>query len=228
MTRAVIVFARAPHPGEVKTRLIPAIGATHVATLYHALLRHTLHQVHVCRDITPYLYADSETSRAWFDAKLSAKWQRAVQTGDTLGARMHAAFSATLAVHEHVVLIGSDIIDVSAERIEAALEALAIHDAVLGPAADGGYWLLGLTRANPALFAAIEWGSEVVLAQTVHRLNDAGLRWTQAPLGHDIDTPADLARHAQALGALLTEPLLDARELRAILLDAAALNRIQS
>jgi uncharacterized protein len=225
-SRAIIVFARAPHAGLVKTRLIPALGAHGAAALYRVLLDHTLQQVESCPDITPYLFADTAAAGQWFEARLSARWRCAGQTGDNLGARMHAALAAILAVHSRVILLGSDIVDCSADKLVAALEALDNFDVVIGPAADGGYWLLGLKRPNRALFEAIEWGSEVVLAQTIHRLNDAGLRWTQASLGHDIDTPHDLARHAQALCSLLPESLLGARELRAKLLDAAALQRI--
>jgi len=227
MTAAVIVFARVPLPGKVKTRLIDTLGPAGAATLYQALLWHTLAQVEQCSEITPYLFADSVEGQTWFSARLAPRWQCMAQCEGPLGERMHAALSMTLAVHARAVLIGSDIVDVSAARLGAALMSLATCDAVIGPAADGGYWLIGLTAPCAALFTGVAWGSEVVLAQTVHRLNDAGLRWSELPLGHDVDTPRDLARHTPRLIELLPESLLGARELRAKLLNPAALGGTQ-
>ena len=229
-TAAVIVFARAPRAGATKTRLIPALGAAGAAQLYEQLLARTLLQVAVLPDVARMVYVDVPSAGDYFRARLAlTDWDIEVQQGSTLGARMAHALDQALRRHAHVILIGSDIVDFKAIDLAQALQALARgNEVVLGPAADGGYWLVGLGSPQPALFTDIPWGSAQVYGDTVARLMAQGTRWSKLRECHDIDRPADLARHAAALAELLPHSALLAGELRAKLLDTTGLARLKA
>ncbi|MBI2802779.1 MAG: TIGR04282 family arsenosugar biosynthesis glycosyltransferase [Gammaproteobacteria bacterium] len=197
---ALIVFARAPIAGRTKTRLIGRLGATGAAVLYARLLLNTLRQVETL-DIERLLYVDDLAARAYFESRLMGeRWQIHVQCGDDLGTRMANAFAETLQNHTVAILIGSDIVDFSAEDIADARRRLASgDDAVLGPSADGGYWLIGLRQPARELFEAMDWGTATVYAATSKRLSAGGKSWTAVALRHDIDTTDDLTRQAAAI-----------------------------
>jgi uncharacterized protein len=223
---AVIVFARAPRAGTTKTRLIPALGAAGAALLYAGLLARTLQQVTTLQQVSRFVYVDEPSALAELGSRVTfPAWQLEVQQGATLGARMAHALATTLQNHARVILLGSDIVDIETDDLAQALQALADGaDVVLGPAADGGYWLIGLTRPQPQLFTAeIPWGSARVCADTVAKLDATGLSWSALRTRHDIDCPADLTQHAAALCELLADSSLLACELRAKLLDPARL-----
>ena len=106
---------------------------------------------------------------------------------------MNHALNRTLAGGNRAVLIGGDCVSLGAAELRAALNLLAAgQNAVLGPAADGGYLLIGLRQRCPALFQGIAWSAPTVLAATRQRLRRAGLTWAELPTGWDVDTPADL------------------------------------
>jgi rSAM/selenodomain-associated transferase 1 len=194
---AVIVMAKAPLAGLAKTRLIPALGAGGAAALAQRMLRHTVAEA-LAADVGPVtLCAAPDLSHPVFgELGQDRRLALAVQGEGDLGARMLRAFQRTLAAHECALLIGTDAPDLDAACLRAAREALATHDAVIVPAHDGGYALIGLHRAEPRLFEALPWSTPQVLARTRERLREAGLRWTElAPL-HDIDEPADLVHLA--------------------------------
>ena len=108
---------------------------------------------------------------------------------------MSHAFNRTSTENGYAVLIGSDCPSVGTTELRAALDQLATgRDAVLGPAADGGYVLVGLRRPCPSLFRDIAWSTPTVLAATRRRLDRVGLAWVELPAGWDVDTPADLRR----------------------------------
>lgn len=203
VSRAIIVFARAPRAGYTKTRLIPALGAAGAAALYRSLLLRTLTRAAQVPHATRFLFADEASALPALTAlagTISAGWTLRVQAEGTLGARMSAALAAVRATARCAVLIGSDIVDFETEDLVAALDALEDdHDAVIGPAADGGYWLIGLSAPMPALFTGIDWGTAAVCAQTIARLETAGVRWMRVVQRHDVDTPADLVTHAARL-----------------------------
>ena len=208
---ALIVFARAPIAGRTKTRLVGSLGATGAALLYARLLLNTLRQVETL-DIERLLYVDDLAARAYFESRLmTEQWQIHVQRGDDLGSRMANAFAEILPDRTAAILIGSDIVDFSAGDIVDARRRLASgDDAVLGPSADGGYWLIGLRQPAPGLFEAMDWGTATVYAATSKRLNASGRNWTAVALRHDIDTADDLARQATAIDQL---PLATATDL---------------
>lgn len=196
MTRcAVIVFAKAPRAGYAKTRLIAALGADGAARLAERLLQAALAQaldagvgpVELC--VTP----DRDHPAFARAARRGDVTVTTQGTGD-LGQRMARAFDRVLRLHDAALLIGTDAPRLDAAYLRAAAAALHGADAVFGPAADGGYALVGLKRAAPQLFAGMHWSHERVMADTRERLAASGLRHVELPVLHDIDEPADL-RH---------------------------------
>lgn len=191
---ALIVFAKAPVAGLAKTRLIPALGAEGAAALAARLLRHTLAQGAAAGFGALELCA---TPDATHPALVAAAREHgavlAVQGEGDLGARMQRALGRRLATHARALLIGTDAPALDAAVLHAAAAALAAHDAVFVPALDGGYALVGLAAHAPErLFADIAWSTPQVMATTLERAAELGLRTALlAPLP-DIDEPADL------------------------------------
>lgn len=188
------IFARAPVPGEAKTRLIPALGADGAAALQARLLQRTLAMATRSALAPVQLWCSPDCDHAAF-----RDWpgvSRHVQQGADLGERMQHALIAGLETARRVILIGTDCPGLDAGYLRQAIERLAEHDVVLGPAEDGGYVLVGWRRPVD-LFAAIDWGSERVLEQTRTRLRAAGVSWHELPVLWDVDRPADVARLAR-------------------------------
>ncbi|MFN3389582.1 MAG: TIGR04282 family arsenosugar biosynthesis glycosyltransferase [Allosphingosinicella sp.] len=183
----IIVFAKAPVAGRVKTRLVPALGAEGAASLAAEMLAHTIAEARAT-GLAVELCGEPDPAE-WYQGPRVAL--TAQGEGD-LGARLARAAARALAGEEGVLLIGADCPALDRRRLGAAAAALGHHDAVLHPAEDGGYVLLGLRRAHPSLFEGIAWSTENVAAETVARI--AALGWSLR-LGErlrDIDTPADL------------------------------------
>lgn len=173
---ALVVFARAPVPGRVKTRLIPLLGKKGAARLAERMLAKTLRTARAAGFNPQLLFSASQGP------------------GD-LGDRMHRAFKRVLAAHESAMLIGSDCPALTAADLRAAARALrAGADAVLAPAEDGGYALIGLRRNSRRLFRGIDWGGPEVLAQTRRRLVRLGWRWKELRTLWDVDRPEDVLR----------------------------------
>jgi hypothetical protein len=194
----LIVFGREPRPGQVKTRLIPALGWQGAARLYRALLEQTLdvgRQVGVDR-YSLWLDVDSPESAIRRLAESLGFAVRA-QSGETLGERMAYAFADALPTPGRAVLIGSDCPGYSTDYLERAFTELDQHDAVLGPATDGGYVLIGIRQPDASVFNDIDWSTDRVIEQTRSRLRGLGWRWSELTALRDIDEPQDL-RHLQA------------------------------
>jgi rSAM/selenodomain-associated transferase 1 len=189
----LVVFARAPRPGEAKTRLVPLLGPQGAAALQAQLTERALATARAAALGAVELRCAPDAEEPFFRACAQRYGVRlAAQGGGDLGARMLRACAAALADHEHVLLIGSDCPAMTTRYLRRAQRALRDgRDAVLGPAADGGYVLLGLARLDPRLFAGIEWGTERVLAQTRARLAALGWRWLELPALWDVDRPED-------------------------------------
>lgn len=191
----VIVFAKAPVPGEVKTRLVPALSAEAAARLAERLLHDTLDRVARAGAASVELCCAPDAEHPALRAAAARIGARmSVQRGADLGARMSEALQRALDSSRRVLLIGTDCPALDPGRLAAADSALAIgREAVFIPARDGGYVLVGLRRFDATLFSDIEWGSEHVMAETEARLAGLGWRWAKlAPLS-DIDRPEDLA-----------------------------------
>jgi rSAM/selenodomain-associated transferase 1 len=197
----VLVFTRTPVPGRVKTRLIPVIGAERAANLHRAMLWRAVETATAARvgpvglwctpaSEHPYLV---EIQRA-FDAGLH------LQSGDDLGERMHRALTSALGGAAEALLIGCDCPSLEVGDLQEAASALREGcDAVVGPAEDGGYYLIGVRRSDPQVFSGIEWGSARVLAATRDRFRGLGWQWRELATRRDVDRPEDLA----AVGDLL-------------------------
>lgn len=194
---AVIVMAKAPVAGLAKTRLIPALGAVGAAALAVRMLDHAVGEA-LAAGIGPVtLCGAPEVSHPAFVALArDARVQLQPQGEGDLGDRMRRAFERALATHDQAVLIGTDAPALDAAALRAAAAALDAHDAVVAPAHDGGYALIGLRRVAPRLFEAMPWSSAQVMALTRERLREAGLRWSELPALRDIDEPADLVHLA--------------------------------
>jgi len=177
----IMVFARAPVPGAVKTRLISRLGAWGAARLHLRLTRHALATAAAARCGPVELHLTRR--HGLFKAAR-------VQRGAELGSRMQHAFAKA---KRPAILIGADCPQLTAADLRQAMRWLrGGYDAVLAPAEDGGYALVALRRPIPALFRGIEWGSERVYAQSVQKL--AGYRWRALRTVRDVDRPEDLER----------------------------------
>ena len=148
-----------------------------------------------------YLYwADAPLDRPWSGAARQAGYVESLQRGRDLGARLEAAFDDLLICPGgRVVVIGTDCPELTPGGLDEAFRSLEAHDLVLGPTADGGYYLVGLRRHAPELFREVPWGGETVFATTLARACASGLQVAQLPRLADVDTPEDLDRLASAL-----------------------------
>lgn len=193
--RCVLVFVRAPERGRVKTRLAAAIGEEAALRVYRRLAEHTLRAAsHLAaegaRVRVHHTPADAgDAVRAW----LGAGPVYLPQADGDLGRRMEDAFARAFAEGaERVVIVGSDLPDVSASLLRRAFHALDAHPAVIGPARDGGYYLLGLTRLIPGVFDGIAWSTPDVLAATLARFVAAGVTPAMLEELADVDEVQDL------------------------------------
>lgn len=191
----ILIFAKAPVPGEVKTRLIPALGADRAAALAARLLQHAVRQA-LSAAIGPVelCAAPSKAHPLWKQLGLPESLEWSEQGEGDLGERLARGSRRVLERGERVLLIGGDCPELEAPQLQRAAAALGGHDAVLIPSADGGYVLLGLTRFAAAPFEAIPWSSERVTALTLERLGGLGWRTALLPGLADVDVAADLQR----------------------------------
>ena len=194
----LLVFAKAPRPGEVKTRLARSLGRGgapehgKAAALYRRMGRLIVDGVAEAPAIVTVCYDPPDAEREiqnWLGSVPRRYWPQG--EGD-LGERMSRMFTRAFEVAERVVVIGTDTPAVDAGTVERALEALDTADVVLGPSSDGGYYLMGLSEPHPELFAGISWSTGSVLAETMARARGMGLRPALLEVESDIDTAADL------------------------------------
>lgn len=197
MSTSIIVFAKAPLAGHAKTRLIPALGAQGAAKLAERLMHSALaHAVEAQVGPVELCATPDRMHRAFGDAVTRHRITLTEQGDGDLGERMARAFERVLRKQPQALLIGTDAPGLDAAYLRAAALALRDADAVFGPAADGGYTLVGLKRPRPELFINMRWSHDHVMAQTRERLSQAGLRSVELPVLHDIDEPADLVHLA--------------------------------
>jgi rSAM/selenodomain-associated transferase 1 len=192
------VFAKAPVPGEVKTRLARTLGNDAAAAAYRELVERTLATADVARSrgivAEVELWCSPDVAHPALD-----QWSRSHgaslhrQHGDDLGARMRGALASALARGDVPLLIGTDCPAIDADYLASASSALDTHDAVFGPVEDGGYALVGLARDADA-FTGIAWSTPSVMPATRAALRRAGVRWAELPTLWDVDTADDLAR----------------------------------
>jgi len=183
----VVLFARYPEPGRAKTRLIPALGAAGAATLHRRLTERALAVARAAGLPVELRYtgAGEDAFRAWLGPELALVAQG---EGD-LGARMAAA-----TVETPVILVGTDLPDLGPHHLRAAADAIGGAPAAIGPAEDGGYWLIALRTPMPDLFAPLDWGTDRVFAATMGRFAALGVLPAVLDRLADLDRPEDLAR----------------------------------
>jgi hypothetical protein len=192
MDRLLLIFVKHPVEGEVKTRLAAEIGHPKALAAYTRLLAHT-------RQVAEGAGCDKAV---WYgnaippaDLWSEAGWLRLPQQGADLGARMEHAFQWGFAQgYRRILIIGSDCGELRPEHLETAFRQLDVCEAVLGPAADGGYYLLGLRQMAAAVFTGKAWSTDQVFQATLDDLHAAGLHTHLLPQLSDVDTAADLAR----------------------------------
>ncbi len=197
----VLVFTRTPVPGRVKTRLIPAIGAERAANLHRAMLWRTVATVAEA-GVGPVGLWCSPASEHPYIAEIQREFglDVHVQKGEDLGERMHLALRSQLDDAGGALLVGTDCPFLETEDLRLAAHALREGvDAVLGPAEDGGYYLIGVRASDIAVFSGVAWGSDQVLAATRQNFRDLGWRWRELATRRDVDRPEDLAALADML-----------------------------
>ena len=195
-TARIVVFAREPVLGQVKTRLEPVLGEAGCLALYRSMLGRILTTVRQASLAPLALWVSSNVSHEFFLSYCN-KTDIHLQIGQDLGQRMVRAARECLAVEgvDSLLIIGSDCPAMDAKYLAAALEALQVgNEVVIGPARDGGYVLIGLNSPHEQVFKDIEWGTERVLKQTLARVTAAKLPCHLLESLWDVDTPEDLKK----------------------------------
>ncbi len=194
-TTRVIVFTRYPEPGKTKTRMIPALGPDGAARLQIALTKQSLRTVsdfcdqHSCEMEVRFVGGDRVKMAGLFGGKHHYR----LQTGGDLGQRIANAVAAAFNENiRRIMVIGSDCPELDGDILGETIQELKQNDLVIGPALDGGYYLIGLCKNQPQLFQGIAWGSDQVLRQTLAKARQAQLRIHRLRPLADIDRPDDL------------------------------------
>jgi len=191
---AIIVFAKAPVAGQVKTRLCPPLTPDEAASLHGSLVLDMLER---CQSLKGYdrILAGTPSPHHPFFRAMEARFKIPVwdQMGDDLGARMSSVFKKSLgSPYRSVVVIGTDIPGINGPLVTMAVKSLQDHDVVLGPTVDGGYYLIGLRSPVPVLFENIPWSTDQVYAITEQKIKTLGLSLKMLPRLRDLDTVEDL------------------------------------
>ena len=197
MAADVIVFVKAPRFGTVKTRLAHTLGDQAACGIYKALLASVFNTFSTFPNLQVRFSPDDALSEIapW----LRPGWAAHPQGPGDLGQRMLRAFAHSFGCGmSKVIIIGSDCPEITLRDIDQASEALSSHGLVLGPATDGGYWLIGLAKSEPALFEEITWSSRHVLAETLARAAALGMRVHLLRTLSDIDTAEDWERYQRS------------------------------
>jgi rSAM/selenodomain-associated transferase 1 len=196
----VIVFAKAPRPGLVKTRLIPALGAAGAARLAQRMLHDTLAAALDARVGPVELCATPDPDDpAWHDTPLPPQVESSAQGDGDLGARMARAAGRALRRGDAVLLVGTDCAEMSSALLRHAAAVLRDVDVVIHPSADGGYVLLGLARFSVQLFTDIAWSTDTVATVTIERIRALGWSLAVGDTLHDIDVADDLRLAAKSV-----------------------------
>ncbi len=188
----LIIFYRNPQLGKVKTRLAKTLGDEKALVIYLHLSSHT-------RAITENLMVDKVIYYSNFvdteDAWTNSIFQKKVQTGNDLGEKMQNAFATEFNNgYEKIIVIGTDCLELTNGIIQQGFDCLKKYDAVIGPAKDGGYYLLGMKKLAPELFINKKWSSDTVASDTINDLTRLGHNFTQLPQLSDVDEEQDLPR----------------------------------
>ena len=189
-TTALVIFVRNPISGQVKTRLARDIGDDRALEIYLHLLQHTLE---ITRGLSfrKFIYYADEVSD--YDLWSVPGYTKRKQNGNDLGERMHNSFKELFDQgFTRIIIIGSDCLQLKTETLDQAVALLESNAAVIGPASDGGYYLLGLTKFYPDLFINKPWSTDKVFAKTIDDFINQGIAYTLLEELSDIDDSTDL------------------------------------
>jgi uncharacterized protein len=189
----IIVFTRNPELGKVKTRLAKTLGNQSALEIYTYLLQHTEKTIRKLNYNKAVYYSENIQHNDLWDDTIYSKY---LQKGTDLGQRMHNAFQDAFNNNfEKVIIIGSDLLDLKPVHIHQAFEHLDTNDFVIGPAKDGGYYLLGMKQINPNIFKKKAWGTSSVLKNTLNDIEHFNVKLLEEL--NDIDTFEDMKHHQQ-------------------------------
>ena len=195
--QAIIIFLKYPELGRSKTRLAATVGDENALKIYRQLLEHT-HQITKELDCDCFLFYDKESINKmdWEQEK----YTHLVQVESDLGGRMKNAFADVFAKgYQSVIIIGSDCYELSLATLKHAFKLLKHNDAVIGPAKDGGYYLLGLNQLIDSLFENVAWSTDQVLPSTIKVLEDSNFQYATTITLSDVDVYEDLPESLRAL-----------------------------
>ena len=198
-TDALILMAKAPIPGQVKTRLCPPLTGKEAASLYACLLEDTAAEMARLRRVHLYLFFSPPGSEGFFRRDPFSVFEPIPQSGGNLGERMANAFRTAFGRgFARAVLVGADCPVLSAPLVRAAFRELSSSaGAVFGPSDDGGFYLIALSSNVPSLFRGVDWGTASVLSEVSLRCRAAGIPYALLPPGLDIDTVDDVTALAR-------------------------------
>ena len=213
-TDALILLAKAPIPGQVKTRLCPPLTGKEAAVLYACLLEDTAAEMARLRRVHRYLFFSPPGSEGFFRRDPFSVFEPLPQSGGNLGERMANAFrTAFERGFARAVLVGADCPVLSASLVRAAFRELSSSaGAVFGPSDDGGFYLIALSSNAPSLFRGVDWGTASVLSEVSLRCRTAGIPYALLPLGFDIDTVDDVTALARRVRARSSPACLRTRQ----------------
>ncbi len=202
---ALVIFCKAPIPGQVKTRLCPPLTPDEAATLHGSFVLDTLERTKAAvaklkLPLDRYLACAPSSTLVFFKIMEERQGVTLIdQVGDDLGARMNQAFETMIARrYKRVLIVGTDVPTLPLDHFQQALALLETNDLVLGPALDGGYYLIGLKRTVPGLFVGIPWSTERVLGLTQEKATNLGLKTALISPWRDVDTIEDVQTLAEA------------------------------
>ncbi|MHB8841393.1 MAG: TIGR04282 family arsenosugar biosynthesis glycosyltransferase [Candidatus Aquicultor sp.] len=201
---AIVIMAKMPVPGNVKTRLCPPLTPEQSAALYSAFLEDTVHKVDRIQRVGKFIALDSNPSLQGGVTRIGTLPVPGTYTvidqgkGD-LGERINRILGILFKSFDRVLVVGADSPTMPYEVLESAIDGLSDHDVVIGPSQDGGYYLLGLRGYFESLFDRIDWSTHVVLRQTLDHIRSGNLSVKQLLTWYDIDTPVNLLRLAAEL-----------------------------
>jgi len=194
--KALLIFIKNPEKGKVKTRIAKTAGEEKAFQIYLELSKHTRSIAQKLKVNRLLFYSQFiNTSDDWE----SIDFQKYLQVNGDLGDRMAMAFQKAFEQNQKVVIIGSDCASLSSNIVEEAFAALDSHDFVVGPAKDGGYYLLGMRTFQPSVFNDIEWSTEQVFAHTLRNIKNLDASYALMPILSDIDYWEDWLKYGWEL-----------------------------
>ncbi|XLS28702.1 TIGR04282 family arsenosugar biosynthesis glycosyltransferase [Flavobacteriaceae bacterium M23B6Z8] len=188
---ALLIFTRNPELGKVKTRLAKTVGDQTALDIYNFLLKRTV-EITRSIEVAKFVYYSEDIFKD--DLWNTKYYHKELQKGEHLGVRMRNAFEKAFVLgHDKVVIIGSDMYDMTEANIQEAFQQLENNDVVIGPAEDGGYYLLGLKKLIPEIFENKDWGTSTVLKETLEQLKTYKVHKLEEL--NDVDVFEDIEKH---------------------------------